>query len=387
MYGSLSSQGAYLRPRPEPGAPASATAAAVSPSAGPGVSSARLKAEQLAAKRLAEEKELAFWNSIKDSNDKADIRAYLEQFPKGTYAALLQGRLKRLGGSSKSSEPQALAPAGAAAPTQQAFPPPAPAGPETVEASIGLERTERRRIQEGLAALGFDPGPADGLFGRGTRDAIGKWQFSQSATMTGYLDAEAAKTLLAAGEAAARAEAKREARERAAMRPGRVFRDCEGCPEMLVVSAGSFTMGSPWHNIGRPQHLVTIREPFAVGKYEVTFSEWDACVSAGGCGHRPGDESWGRGRRPVMNVSWKDARSYVRWLSRKTGKRYRLLSEAEWEYAARAGTTGPFHTGSEISTDWANYNANIIAGGGRKGLNRQQTVPVGSFSANGFGVA
>ncbi len=204
--------------------------------------------------------------------------------------------------------------------------------------------------------------------------------------MTGYLDAEAAKTLLAAGEAAARAEAKREARERAAMRPGRVFRDCEGCPEMVVVSAGSFTMGSPWHNIGRPQHLVTIREPFAVGKYEVTFSEWDACVSAGGCGHRPGDESWGRGRRPVMNVSWKDARSYVRWLSRKTGKRYRLLSEAEWEYAARAGTTGPFHTGSEISTDWANYNGNIIAGGGRKGLNRQQTVPVGSFPANGFGL-
>ena len=307
VYGSLSSRGAYLRPRPEPDPPASATTAAVSPSAEPGVSSARLKAEQLAAKRLAEERELAFWNAIKDSNNNADIRAYLEQFPEGTYAALLQSRLKRLEGSSKSPMPQtATSPA---APTAQALPSPAPAGAETVEASLGLERLERRRVQEGLAALGFDPGPADGLFGRGTRDAIGKWQVSQSAPMTRYLDAEAAKVLLAAGEAAARARAERErkareaaaraeserrARERAAMRPGKVFRDCEGCPEMVVVPAGSFTMGSPSHEEGRdsdegPQHRVTIRAPFAVGKYEVTFSEWDVCVAAGGCGHRPPD--------------------------------------------------------------------------------------------------
>ena len=100
----------------------------------------------------------------------------------------------------------------------------------------------------------------------------------------------------------------------------------------------------------------------------------------------PPIEGWGRGRRPVMNVSWEDARSYVRWLSRKTGKRYRLLSEAEWEYAARAGTTEPFHTGSTISTDQANYNGDYIYGSGRKGVDRGRTVPVGSFPSNSFGL-
>ena len=161
---------------------------------------------------------------------------------------------------------------------------------------------------------------------------------------------------------------------------------------MVVVPAGSFTMGSPASEEGRDadegrQHRVTIAAPFAVGKYEVTFAEWDACVSAGGCGgYRPDDRGWGRGQRPAINVSWRDAKAYVGWLSRKTGERYRLLSEAEWEYAARAGTTGPFHFGLTISTDQANYNGNHTYGSGRKGVYRKKTVPVGSFPANGFGL-
>ena len=119
------------------------------------------------------------------------------------------------------------------------------------------------------------------------------------------------------------------------------------------------------------------------GKHEVAFDEWDACVAAGGCGgHHLDDEGWGRGRRPVIDVNWDNAKAYVRWLSRRTGKSYRLLSEAEWEYAARAGTTGPFHTGSTISTNQANYTY----GAGREGLYREKTVPVGSFPANGFGL-
>ena len=126
---------------------------------------------------------------------------------------------------------------------------------------------------------------------------------------------------------------------------GDVIQDCDECPEMVVVPAGSFRMGSPPSEEGRfdnegPMRRVTISEPFAVGKYEVTFAEWDACVSAGGCkGRKPDDEGWGRGARPVINVSWGDAWSYALWLSRRTGKEYRLLSEAEWEYAARAGTS------------------------------------------------
>lgn len=177
-----------------------------------------------------------------------------------------------------------------------------------------------------------------------------------------------------------------------ALDPGQVFRDCEACPEMVVVPAGRFTMGSPASEKSRrranegPRHAVTIPRPFAVGKYEVTFEEWDACVRDGGCSHEPKDGGWGRGRMPAIDVSWKHARTYVGWLSRETGKEYRLLTEAEWEYAARAGTTGPFHFGETISTDRANYNGRKVYGSGREGVYRERTVPVGSFPANGFGL-
>ena len=165
---------------------------------------------------------------------------------------------------------------------------------------------------------------------------------------------------------------------------GEVFRDCPRCPEMVVVPSGSFTMGSPpseedrYDNEG-PRHRVTIGSPFAVGVHEVTFAEWDACVSAGGCGgYRPDDE--GRGHRPVVNVSWDDAQSYVAWLSRETGKAYRLLSESEWEYAARAGTETRYWWGNDIGRNRANCN-----GCGSR-WDYSGTVPVGSFAANGFGL-
>ncbi len=125
----------------------------------------------------------------------------------------------------------------------------------------------------------------------------------------------------------------------ARMEAGTVFRDCEGCPEMVVVPAGTYMMGSPEEAYELPIHRVTIGEPLAVGKYEVTFAEWDACVADGGCyGYRPDDEGWGRGKRPVTNVDWNQVQTYAMWLSEKTGKAYRLLSEAEWEYVARAGS-------------------------------------------------
>jgi hypothetical protein len=114
-------------------------------------------------------------------------------------------------------------------------------------------------------------------------------------------------------------------RERA-LKPTDTFSECANCPEMLVVPAGSFTMGSPptenGHNSDEgPQHRVTFARPFAVGKFPVTFDEWDACAADGGCGgYRPDDQGWGRGRRPVINVSWNDVKSYVAWLSKKTGK-------------------------------------------------------------------
>lgn len=169
------------------------------------------------------------------------------------------------------------------------------------------------------------------------------------------------------------------------------FRDCEVCPEMVIVPAGEFIMGAAADEEGyyeneSPQHRVRINR-FAAGRFEVTFEEWDACLADGGCGgYRPGDQGWGRGRRPVINVSWEDTQTYIDWLSRKSGKSYRLLSESEWEYAARAGTTTPFAFGETLSADQANYNGQYTYGSGTKGVNRKQTVPVGRFPANVFGL-
>jgi formylglycine-generating enzyme required for sulfatase activity len=167
--------------------------------------------------------------------------------------------------------------------------------------------------------------------------------------------------------------------------PGTVFFDGVDCPEMVVVPARGFLMGTLETEVARhesegPQRKVTIARAFAVGKYPLTFAEWDACVAAGGSSYRPPDEGWGRGRQPIINVSWDDAQAYVSWLARKTGKPYRLLSEAEWEYAARAGTTTAYPWGDQPGTNRANFS-----GAGSDWSNRR-TAPVGTFEPNSFGL-
>ena len=119
---------------------------------------------------------------------------------------------------------------------------------------------------------------------------------------------------------------------------------------------------------------------------EVTFAEWDLCVREGGCSHNPSDLGWGRGRRPVINVSWQDAKGYVEWLSGKTGKRYRLLSEAEWEYIARARSNTPFSTGLNINPTQANYGSTDSYAGSVTAISDQKTAEVGGFQANAFGL-
>jgi formylglycine-generating enzyme required for sulfatase activity len=177
-----------------------------------------------------------------------------------------------------------------------------------------------------------------------------------------------------------------------ALKPKDVFKECPQCPQMIVVPAGAFTMGSPASEEGRspgegPPLRVTIAKPFAVGEFSVTFEEWDACVNAGGCnGYAPADEGRRRGRYPVLNVSWDDAKAYVAWLSSTTGKSYRLLSEAEREYATRAGATTPFWFGASISTKQANYDGSATFAGGEKGEYRGRTVPVETFTPNPFGL-
>lgn len=175
-----------------------------------------------------------------------------------------------------------------------------------------------------------------------------------------------------------------------ALKPGQSFKECaQNCPEMVVLPASSFTMGSPPTEQGsseveRPQHKVTITKPFAVSKYELTFADWDACVAGGGCnGFEPNDQGWGRGQQPVINVDWDDAQAYVAWLSLVTGKTYRLLSEAEYEYAARAGATTVYPWGDDIKLN-AQAMANCRGCGSRWDANR--AGPVGSFPPNNFGL-
>ena len=206
------------------------------------------------------------------------------------------------------------------------------------------------------------------------------------------------------------AEAQTERRAQA-LEPGQRFRDCDACPEMVVVPAGSYMMGSPSDEAERyddegPRHRVRIAEPFAVGVHEVTRGEFAQYVretnrSMGDtCRVLDDEDEWVDGqnrhwrnpgfeqtdRHPVVCVSWDDARAYTRWLSVKTGERYRLLSESEWEYVARAGTTGPFHTGATIAPNQANYDGNYRYGSGPTGAYRERTAPVGSYAANAFGL-
>jgi len=167
-----------------------------------------------------------------------------------------------------------------------------------------------------------------------------------------------------------------------AVQAGSTFRDCSDCPEMVSIPAGSFMMGSSpandydFSDDEGPQRRVTV-PAFATGKYEVTWAEWDRCVAAGSCASLPSD-GYGGGSRPVTNVSWNEAAAYTKWLSNKTGQTYRLLSEAEWEYGARAGNTLRWSfgdtEGSLGSYAWFSSNA------------ASATHTVGTKTANAFGL-
>ncbi len=158
-------------------------------------------------------------------------------------------------------------------------------------------------------------------------------------------------------------------------------------PEMVLIKGGTFLMGSPSDEPERQndetQHQVTLSD-FYMGKHAVTFEEYDKYCTATGK-EKPSDEGWGREKRPVINVSWEDA-AYCAWLSKQTGKRYCLPTEAEWEYACRAGTTTPFNTGNNLTTSQANYNGNFPYNGNAKGEYRKKTSPVGSFAPNAWGL-
>jgi len=277
-------------------------------------------------KDSAEQYELAFWESIKDSNHIGDYEAYLQAYPKGRFAALAKARIERLRAAAKPEPAPAPEPPVAKPPPEKTRPAPPPkAEPERKRPPPVAKEPPAPKEAPPVAA------PAEPVPDKPPPKA-------------------------ASGE----------------------VRDCPTCPVLVSLPAGAFTMGANGGDPSeRPAHRVSIGAPFAIGKYEVTVDQWNACAEGGGC---PRLTSKSPGNTPVRDVSWEDAQAYVKWLSASTGKSYRLPSEAEWEYAARGGTSGRFWWGEQMRPG----NANCKDCGDP--WSEDGPAKVGSFAPNPYGL-
>ncbi|QCC01551.1 Sulfatase-modifying factor enzyme domain-containing protein [Cupriavidus necator] len=306
--------------------PAQAAAAAAGPAA-----TEPLLLAGIMPKNTEEQYELSFWESIKNSNYAGDYEAYLKQYPNGRFAVLARARLERLAAS-------------ASAPKAQA-----PAPPPRSGTSAGGQVTR-------------PPAPA----------AAARPASPPAASPAAPPAAPPATASLRPGAAAGGAVS-------ATLRTGEI-RDCPACPVLVPLPAGSFTMGSSASDPAeKPPHHVTIGQPFAIGRYEVTVEQWNACADAGGCQRVPTVADSAK-NAPVRDVSWDDAQQYVAWLSKTTGKSYRLPTEAEWEYAARGGTASAYWWGDQMRKG----NANCKDCGDP--WSQDAPAAVGTFAANPYGL-
>jgi formylglycine-generating enzyme required for sulfatase activity len=284
---------------------------------------ATLQSRGIMPKDSNEQYELTFWDSIKDSNYASDYEAYLKAYPNGRFATLARARIDRLKAAAAAQKPQASP----AAPSSPAPPAAAPAAPAP---------------QQQRPAAAATPAPAAPV------PAPAPAQPAAKATTT----------------TATRGEGK----------------DCANCPTMVSLPAGSFTMGSSYDDPSeKPPHHVTIGAPFAIGKYEVTVEQWNACADANGC-PRLSPESNAVKNAPARDLSWDDAQLYVKWLAKTTGKPYRLPTEAEWEYADRAGTTTKYWWGDQMRKGQANCKDCGDP------WHKEGPESVGSFTANPYGL-
>lgn len=288
--------------------------------AGAGAAAVRSADIQLAGvlpKDSAEQYELTFWESIKDSKDASDYEAYLQAYPKGRFAALARARIARL----QAMKPKVESPAPKPAPVPAAKPPaPAPPAPTLTERPAPAAKTP--------PAAAPPPAPLE----------------KPAAPVAGLTE----------------------------------LNDCKDCPPLVALPAGAFIMGSNSEDISeRPAHRVTISKPFAIGKTEVTVSQWNACAAAGAC-QRIASNGSAAADAPMRDVSWDDAQQYVKWLAKISGKPYRLPTEAEWEYAARGGTVSRYWWGQQMQPG----NANCKECG--EPWSPDAPAKAGSFAANPY---
>ncbi len=325
--------------------------------------------------------ELLFWESVKDSNRAADYEAYLEAFPSGRFAPLARARASYYRDKAKASDVEGVR-------ASDASPPPTrnedfQLVPMQAEyTAIVTANVRERPVVDAPRIVAVARGGRVRVTGRvADRDwyqistAQGKQGF-----VYGPLIRPVAEPTVAKPPAPPAQSSSPPTTPSAQVKSLEVFSDCSDCPEMVVLVPGRFTMGA---RVGDPSespaHSVSIRQPFAIGKYEVTVSQWQACVVAGGCAYRD-QEAGPKEDLPVRNASWDDAEQYVKWLSSVTGGRYRLPTEAEWEYAARAGTQSRYWWGDKMQGGKANCKDCVSQ------WDRNAPAVVGSYAPNAFGL-
>jgi len=289
---------------------------------------AEIATQKVNEKKVAEENERLAWQQVQKEYSIEAYRFYLDTWPEGAYKTKADIALRFL-------EAQSYI------------------------ALVSATQTELKRI-------GYQVDQFDGNQKKQTADAIQHYQLGSRLSVTG----EASDSLL-------------NSLKQATKKPlvaGDKLKHCSSCPEMIVIPAGSFQMGSNQGNLDeKPVHRVVLLKPLAVGMAEITWDNYQPCINARVCKNDE-DEGWGKGDRPVINVSWNDIQTYIKWLNDKTSQKYRLPSEAEWEYAARAGSSTKYFWGNNIGNDQANCNGCFSQWGA------SQTAPVKSYQANDFGL-
>ena len=319
--------------------------------------------------------ELEFWNSIKNSTDASDYEAYLEAYPNGRFAPLAKARAKRY---KKTSAP--------AQPTQRAQPsqPVQPLAPKIKEMDDRYEARKTANVREKPSSNARKVGElASGASVQVTGRVLDRewYRIKLSGGGTGYVYAPLLGKSSPKTKTAPNSQPIATPAATPNTTPGKTFKDCPTCPEMVSISPGQFVMGSAKGDPSeRPAHRVTLARPFAIGKFEVTVAQWKECVKAGDCKNFPAKADTSD-NAPIRDVSWDDAQEYVKWLSGISGQKYRLPTEAEWEYAARGGSTSTYWWGDKVIAGKANCKDC-----GNNAWDRNKPADVGTFDANPYGI-